>query len=140
MLASLAGEPPSSGKSDLWGNLKGGMLSAARGTAFTLKNFSPRTQVLNRMPSKNPVVLKAKRKRKQARRRSKVKALRQACKIACIDCGATEKLQFDHVRGIKRINVASIRHTATALLAEIALCEVRCSPCHHTRHKKLRSL
>lgn len=53
----------------------------------------------------------------------------------CADCGYNEHhaaLEFDHVRGEKRINVCNAKSIAQAQ-AEIAKCEVVCSNCHRIR-------
>lgn len=57
----------------------------------------------------------------------------------CVDCGETEPLilEFDHVRGDKRITVSQMiarRRPWEEMLVEIAKCEVRCSNCHQRRH------
>lgn len=55
----------------------------------------------------------------------------------CADCGTTEgDLHFDHRPGtVKLFNVAhGVGHSWAKLLAEIAKCDVRCSPCHGKRH------
>lgn len=53
----------------------------------------------------------------------------------CVDCGETDPvvLQFDHVRGEKRENVAELltgRTRWVTVAEEIAKCEVRCANCH----------
>ena len=53
----------------------------------------------------------------------------------CVDCGIKDYrvLDFDHVRGVKGNNVATMVHavaTLEAILKEIEKCEVRCSNCH----------
>lgn len=57
----------------------------------------------------------------------------------CVDCGATERLHFDHVDPKKkRDNIADLvpRLSVAGLLAEIARCEVRCFDCHVRRTKR----
>jgi hypothetical protein len=56
----------------------------------------------------------------------------------CIDCGETDHvvLEFDHVRGLKRENVAQMVRDGVAwrmVEEEIAKCEVRCANCHRRR-------
>lgn len=56
-------------------------------------------------------------------------------KHPCVDCGFkdTRALEFDHIRGIKKFNIADApgRMTSvTTLYEEINKCEVRCSNCH----------
>lgn len=53
----------------------------------------------------------------------------------CIDCGNPNPivLEFDHVKGNKRDNVARLVNNAVSwesILAEIAKCEIRCANCH----------
>lgn len=59
-------------------------------------------------------------------------------KKGCVDCGYRKHavaLDFDHVRGKKRINVCNAKSIAQAR-AEIALCEVRCACCHRVKTVK----
>lgn len=61
----------------------------------------------------------------------------------CIDCGEKdiEVLTFDHVRGVKRLDICSmIRRAFTwnTILKEIGLCEVRCANCHTKVTRKRR--
>ena len=55
----------------------------------------------------------------------------------CVDCGYSDNtaaLDFDHVRGEKRHNVANMLTLSDEiLLAEIEKCEVRCANCHRVR-------
>jgi len=46
---------------------------------------------------------------------------------SCVDCGRHELLHYDHVPAYEET-----RHTVTTEL------ELRCAPCHHTRHKNER--
>ncbi len=53
----------------------------------------------------------------------------------CIDCGETDPvvLEFDHVTGIKKANIADLTrcsYSLETLEKEIAKCEVRCANCH----------
>ena len=53
----------------------------------------------------------------------------------CIDCGITDirVLEFDHVHGIKRDNIARMIQVGcswSTIESEIAKCEVRCVNCH----------
>src|SRR5437660_651456 len=55
----------------------------------------------------------------------------------CIDCGETDPvvLQFDHVRGIKKFNIAnSGQKLIKTIEEEISKCEVRCAHCHLRKH------
>lgn len=56
----------------------------------------------------------------------------------CVECGETDSrvLQFDHVRGKKRGNVAQMvarGYGWNTILEEIAKCEVVCANCHARR-------
>jgi len=55
----------------------------------------------------------------------------------CQDCGGkfpVECMDFDHVRGKKKRNVAQMKYAAlTTLLDEIAKCDVVCANCHRIR-------
>ena len=59
--------------------------------------------------------------------------------VPCADCGLkypSYVMDFDHVRGEKKGNIATMVGVATALktlLAEIEKCEVVCSNCHRHR-------
>lgn len=52
----------------------------------------------------------------------------------CIDCGEGDPvvLEFDHVRGKKKMNVSRMVKTCglVTLNEEIAKCDVRCANCH----------
>lgn len=53
----------------------------------------------------------------------------------CVDCGEDDwlVLEFDHVRGKKKRNIASIignGYSLETLQLEIAKCDVRCANCH----------
>lgn len=53
----------------------------------------------------------------------------------CVDCGFKDHpaaLDFDHVRGVKLLNVSAAKSIAQAD-AEIAKCEVRCANCHRIK-------
>ena len=62
----------------------------------------------------------------------------------CVDCGEPDiiVLEFDHVRGTKRNNIANMvrRYSLEAIIAEIAKCEVRCANCHRrVTHKRRKT-
>ena len=63
----------------------------------------------------------------------------------CVDCEGTfppSVMDFDHVRGTKKYGIAEMVSMAMPLdtiLKEIEKCEVRCAPCHRTRHKNERA-
>lgn len=59
----------------------------------------------------------------------------------CVDCGLDdiEILEFDHVIGNKKHNIASMLKDGSTIgniRKEIAKCEVRCPNCHRRRHMK----
>jgi len=61
----------------------------------------------------------------------------------CVDCGESDPvvLEFDHIAGIKRGNVATMGNQGfciKSLEKEIEKCEVRCANCHRRRHYKER--
>lgn len=63
----------------------------------------------------------------------------------CIDCGSSDvrALDFDHIRGEKRISVCLTVSRAWSIdniKVEIAKCEVRCANCHRIRHYEERKL
>ena len=64
----------------------------------------------------------------------------------CVDCGEADMivLEFDHVRGTKADNIASMvkdGRSMACLKREIAKCEVRCANCHRrrTHERRVRS-
>tara|TARA_Y100000310_G_scaffold279517_1_gene298686 strand:- start:16779 stop:17228 length:450 start_codon:yes stop_codon:yes gene_type:complete len=61
----------------------------------------------------------------------------------CADCGEADPivLEFDHVRGSKRKNVAHMipnGYSLRAVQQEVAKCEVRCANCHRRKTAKER--
>jgi hypothetical protein len=59
----------------------------------------------------------------------------------CVDCGDTDPLvlQFDHIEmrySDRRKVVSGMGGTLKKLMAEIALCEIRCANCHVRRTRK----
>lgn len=61
----------------------------------------------------------------------------------CVDCGEADPccLDFDHVRGKKRLPVSrmiSLGYSWNTIEAEINKCEVRCANCRRKRHAKRR--
>lgn len=59
----------------------------------------------------------------------------------CMDCGgmfSPECMDFDHVRGTKRMGVTMLCHKAAkeAVLEEVNKCDLVCANCHRTRTKK----
>lgn len=63
----------------------------------------------------------------------------------CVDCGETDVivLEFDHVRGEKRLDVSRMVNSAVSVSTintEISKCEVRCANCHRRKTYKQRKL
>jgi hypothetical protein len=83
---------------------------------------------------------RAKNKRNQERNR----AYRNTVKLerGCADCGYREHheaLDFDHVRGEKRFQLAAVTcQSLAAIDAEIAKCDVVCANCHRVRTAQRR--
>jgi hypothetical protein len=71
--------------------------------------------------------------------RAEMTALVNAAKdVPCTDCGIKYPpyvMQFDHVRGDKKFNLAEAKAIGSKrrVLAEIAKCEVVCANCHTER-------
>ena len=63
--------------------------------------------------------------------------LRQLKSVPCMDCGVaypTHVMEFDHVRGVKRFNLAASPWlNAEGILAEASKCEIVCANCHRER-------
>jgi hypothetical protein len=64
----------------------------------------------------------------------------------CVDCGEADPvvLEFDHVRGEKRMDVGrmatSVGVGLVTLQAEIDKCEVRCANCHRRKTHQRRAV
>jgi len=61
----------------------------------------------------------------------------------CVDCGETNSLllDFDHVRGEKKMCISNMAHQAYSLESikeEMTKCETRCSNCHRLATYKRR--
>jgi hypothetical protein len=52
----------------------------------------------------------------------------------CVDCGSTEELQLDHRDKSEKTSHKIWSWSTERRLAEIAMCDVRCGPCHRERH------
>lgn len=53
---------------------------------------------------------------------------------ACVDCGATERLELDHVDRELKDSHKVWSWSPARRAAEIAKCVVRCETCHRKRH------
>lgn len=63
----------------------------------------------------------------------------------CVDCGESDPLvlEFDHVRGVKKYNIADlIRRYAgwSTIMSEIEKCDVRCANCHRRATAKRQGM
>jgi hypothetical protein len=83
----------------------------------------------------------------QRKRRAKIReVLHRALDRPCLDCGIRlppEVMEFDHIRGEKRINLCQASRAGgylswKALREEIEKCDVRCPNCHRLRHYRER--
>lgn len=84
---------------------------------------------------------KQKQWRKEFRKTIRSKLIEYLKTHPCVDCGETDcsVLEFDHVRGDKKDNVATLLNCDTSwnnLQKEIDKCEVRCANCHKRRSAK----
>jgi hypothetical protein len=73
---------------------------------------------------------------REVRQENREKLLAYLLAHPCVDCGETDPrcLDFDHVRGEKRRNVANLMERPwTTIETEIAKCDVRCANCHRKR-------
>jgi hypothetical protein len=61
----------------------------------------------------------------------------------CVDCGETDIvcLDFDHVRGKKRLSVSAMMrwYCWSSIEEEIAKCDVRCANCHRRKTARERA-
>ncbi len=74
------------------------------------------------------------------KRREANKAFITSHKVKCIECGATDALEFDHVIGEKVMAVSCmLSYSRVKICAEIAKCEVVCRQHHIDRTDKRRS-
>jgi hypothetical protein len=86
---------------------------------------------------------------KKARRRNAVlegvhrrQVLNYLMNHPCVDCGESDAicLEFDHVRGKKKGNIARMlgNYGWPTIEKEIAKCEVRCANCHRRKTARQR--
>jgi transcription elongation factor Elf1 len=64
--------------------------------------------------------------------------------FGCADCGESDSviLEFDHVKGEKRANIADMVHRPLcidSIKKEIRKCEVRCANCHRRKTHERRN-
>lgn len=80
-------------------------------------------------------------KRSRQRQAHNYKLIRSAKERPCADCGIQYPywvMQFDHVRGIKVINLSKCYLATTGkILGEINKCDVVCANCHANRTHKI---
>jgi hypothetical protein len=85
---------------------------------------------------------KARQRNEQVIQEQRQRILEYLATHPCVDCGEADVvfLEFDHVRGKKRGDIAHMLgdHAWSTIEAEIEKCEVRCAKCHrrktaHTR-------
>ena len=83
----------------------------------------------------NPGYYNAYHRKTYARHTLMLRIIKQ--EMGCIDCGYDVNpvaLDFDHVNGVKRFNLAKIAFRGAATIqAELAKCVVRCANCHRIR-------
>lgn len=80
--------------------------------------------------------------KKKVRRPSKASVYAEMKDNFCKDCGGVFPpcvLDFDHVKGNKKFNIAnSAGYSLDEFIEELRKCEVVCSNCHHIRTQKRR--
>jgi L-lysine 2,3-aminomutase len=78
--------------------------------------------------------------RAERKRIARAAILELLARTPCTDCGEDDPLvlEFDHVRGEKSYNIATMvchGYSLEAVMAEVAKCEVICANCHRRRWK-----
>lgn len=96
------------------------------------RKATDRKSYLNRSPERTARVLEQQRK---ARARNLRLTYEYLLQHPCVDCGEADPvvLEFDHVRGEKRRNIADMIRTGRSwqtVYSEIGKCDVRCANCH----------
>ncbi len=96
------------------------------------RSATDRKSYLNRSPERTARVLEQQRR---ARARNLRSLFEYLLHHPCVDCGEVEPvvLEFDHVRGEKRRNIADLVRTGRSwetILKEIEKCDIRCANCH----------
>ena len=79
--------------------------------------------------------------RRAATDRNRLVVLEHLRAHPCVDCGETDPLflEFDHVTGVKELEVSAAIHrgwSLQSLLEEMAKCQVRCIKCHRIKTAK----
>ena len=87
---------------------------------------------------------KAKRSNRSAREWSRAFIHRVKRCLPCVDCGESNPivLEFDHVCGEKRKNIADMANQAYSIGSikeEMRKCEVRCANCHRQKTHERRN-
>lgn len=75
-------------------------------------------------------------KRKELAEKTKAYIFEYLLKHPCVDCGELDPvvLEFDHVNGDKRGNIAELKWCSMeTVIEEISKCEVRCANCHRRK-------
>lgn len=90
---------------------------------------------LKALRTKKPEHFKQYETQRQRDHKAVVETLKQD---ACVDCGKTYApctMDFDHVRGEKRIAVANLtgHHSRETVISEIEKCDLVCANCHRVR-------
>lgn len=84
--------------------------------------------------ARHPEKVKAAAKRARAKTRAHFRKVVDRLKRmrGCVDCGERDPivLQFDHVTGAKKGSVSKFLSSRTALVRELAKCQIRCANCH----------
>lgn len=87
-------------------------------------------------------IQKALRRNREVYEQQKLLLLAYLADHPCVDCGEAEVvcLEFDHVRGEKRGNIAKMLgdYPWATIEAEIAKCDVRCANCHRRKTARQR--
>ena len=77
---------------------------------------------------------------KQLKRKNRLWALNELGG-QCVDCGATENLEFDHIDPAqKHFKITHYLSSINKLSDEIKKCELRCKKCHRQRSNKQLNL
>lgn len=102
--------------------------------AACAKTRNRHREAQRRFRERNPDYVNMKAAERYARRRELVDGYKR---VPCADCGErypTCCMDFDHVRGKKRFNIASgLSRSNKALIQEIGKCDVVCANCHRIR-------